>query len=608
MIPQIDTSSKALWKQRYRAPAIYYATIAAHAPERGLVWTNLSGSLQFHTWDVATGHLTQLTHTPGGHATFLQLSPDGQWLYYLMDVHGNEIGHYVRMAYAGGEPEDITPDLPPYSSFGFSFSRSGNRLGYLVAGEDGFTTYVVDVGAQGELSAPRQLYHCRTMADGPVFSADGSVALALTTEHTGKNEFSLLAFDAQSGERIAELWEGEGYSLNYPAPSPVVGDSRFVVTSNRSGIEQLALWDPRTGKFEALPVADIPGAQIPHSWSLDGKQLLFSTLHRAVQSLYLYDFAVGRVIKLAIPDGEYQPFFTPGRKLYSLWNDASHPSQLVELDPASGAKIRTVLAVGDPLPGKGFKSVSFPSSDGISIQGWLCVPDGEGPFPTILETHGGPTGVLGPGFNPGAQAWVDHGFAFLSINYHGSVTFGRDFEQSIWGNLGHWELEDMAAAHKWLVEQRIANLDAIFLTGWSYGGYLTLFGLSQRPDLWAGGMAGIAIADWAMMYEDSADTLRGYEEALFGCKPSDDPERYHRSSPIFYAENVRAPLLIIQGRNDSRTPARPMQAYEAKMKELGKNVTVHWFDTGHLGSFADVELGISHHEMMMSFARQVLGG
>lgn len=607
MIPQIDTSSKAIWKQRYRAPVIYYADIAPHAPERGLVWTNLSGSLQFHTWDVATGQLSQVTHTPGGHTTFLQLSPDGQWLYYLKDEHGNEIGHFVRIPYTGGEPEDITPDLPPYSTAGFSFSRSGNRLGYVVAGADGFSIYIMDVGEQGKLSAPRKLYHCPTMAFGPAFTADGSLAVVLTTEHTGKNEFSLLAFDAASGEKIAEWWEGEGYSLSSLTPSPVTGDSRFVLNTNRSGIEQLAIWNPHTGKSERLPVADIPGAQLPHSWSPDGKQLIFSTLHQAVQSLYMFDFTAGRLEKLSAPVGEYQPFFTPGKQLFALWTDAAHPYQLVELDPASGAILRTVLAVGDPLPGRSVKSVSFPSSDGIMIQGWLCVPDSKGPFPTILETHGGPTAVQGSGFNAGAQAWVDHGFAFLSINYHGSVTFGREFEQSIWGNLGHWELEDMVMAHKWLVEGGIADPDAIFLTGCSYGGYLTLFGLGKRPDLWAGGMAGIAIADWAMMYDDSADTLRGYEEALFGCKPSEDPERFHRSSPITYAENVHAPLLIIQGRNDTRTPARPMQAYEAKMKELGKDVTVHWFDAGHIGSFADMELSISHQEMMMSFARKVLG-
>ena len=102
------------------------------------------------------------------------------------------------------------------------------------------------------------------------------------------------------------------------------------------------------------------------------------------------------------------------------------------------------------------------------------------------------------------------------------------------------------------------------MTGWSYGGYLTLMGLGKRPDLWAGGMAGIAIADWTVQWEDTADTLRGYQEALFGGTQRDVPDRYRASSPISYAEQVRAPVLIIQGRNDTRTPARPVEMYERK--------------------------------------------
>jgi dipeptidyl aminopeptidase/acylaminoacyl peptidase len=160
----------------------------------------------------------------------------------------------------------------------------------------------------------------------------------------------------------------------------------------------------------------------------------------------------------------------------------------------------------------------------------------------------------------------------------------------------------MAAARNFLVREGIARADAIFLTGWSYGGYLTLLGLGKRPDLWAGGMAGIAIADWSVQWEDTADTLRGYQEALFGGTPKDVPERYRASSPITYAENVTAPLLIIQGKNDTRTPARPVQMYEQKMKALGKSIRVEWFETGHMGAFADTELGIHHQEMMMRFA------
>jgi dipeptidyl aminopeptidase/acylaminoacyl peptidase len=241
------------------------------------------------------------------------------------------------------------------------------------------------------------------------------------------------------------------------------------------------------------------------------------------------------------------------------------------------------------------------------IQGWLAVPAGPGPFPTILETHGGPTDVETETFSAGSQAWLDAGFAFLTINYRGSTTFGRAFERKIWGDLGHWEVDDMAAARDWLIEQGIARPDAILLTGWSYGGYLTLLGLGKRPELWAGGMAGIAIADWAVQYEDSADTLRGYQRALFEGTPEEKPEQYAASSPITYAERVSAPVLIIQGRNDTRTPARPIEMYEQRMKAIGKDIDVRWFDSGHLGSFAQVEQSIQFQEWMLRFAYRILG-
>lgn len=83
------------------------------------------------------------------------------------------------------------------------------------------------------------------------------------------------------------------------------------------------------------------------------------------------------------------------------------------------------------------------------------------------------------------------------------------------------------------------------------------------------------------MYEDEADTLRGYQRALFKGSPDERPEAHAKSSPITYVENVAAPLLVIQGSNDTRCPPRPMEAYEAKMKAAGKSIEVQWFEAGH---------------------------
>jgi dipeptidyl aminopeptidase/acylaminoacyl peptidase len=107
------------------------------------------------------------------------------------------------------------------------------------------------------------------------------------------------------------------------------------------------------------------------------------------------------------------------------------------------------------------------------------------------------------------------------------------------------------------------------------------------------------------MYEDAADTMRAYEVAFFGGTPQEKPEQYAASSPITYAEDVRAPVLIIQGRNDTRTPARQIEMYEAKLKSLGKPIEVHWYDAGHLG--AGMERDIQGQELMLRFAYKVLG-
>jgi len=240
------------------------------------------------------------------------------------------------------------------------------------------------------------------------------------------------------------------------------------------------------------------------------------------------------------------------------------------------------------------------------VQAWLILPEGEGPFPTIIETHGGPFGAATDQFSPSAMMWVDHGFAYCTVNYRGSTTFGKEFKNKIYHDLGNWEVEDVVAVHAWLVDNQIAIPNQVFMTGWSYGGFLTLQALGKYPDLWAGGLAGMAVADWILGHEDSTDALKAVDIAWFGGSPEEQPERYRASSPITYAENVRAPVLIIQGKNDTATPARQIEVYEQKMCELGKEIDVHWYEAGHGSSSTDVELIIAHHQIMLDFTLKVL--
>jgi Tol biopolymer transport system component/dienelactone hydrolase len=605
--PQLEDN--APWKERVRAPALFAPQVAPLAPDRGLVGSNRSGTVQWYAWDLPTGELRQLTDTPGGHANFPILSPDGRWVYYLQDSSGNEIGHYVRIPYDGGEPQDLTPDLPLYSSWTLTCSRAGNRLGFTAADAEGFHVYCADVKPDGTLGERRKIYHSSQMIGGLRLSHDGDVAVIMSTERTGKPQYCLLSFNVETGQQLAELWDGDENSLFLAEASPLPGAARFLALSTRTGFERPLIWDARTGERQDLAVSELSGAVMVFDWSADGEEILLHTLDQAQQQLYIYRQSDQTIMPLQSPPGSVNSaYFRPdSSEILIDWNTAAQPNRIIALDVQTGAVTRTVLAAGEVPPGHPWRSVTFPSSDGQMIQAWLALPEGEGPFPLVLSTHGGPAAVARDGFAPGAQMWLDHGFAFISVNYRGSTTFGRDFEQQIWGRPGELELEDMVAARNWLVAEGIADPGAILLTGGSYGGYLTLLGLGRRPDLWAGGMATVPIADWAAMYEDESESLRGYHKALFGGTPDETPEQHRISSPITYVENVQAPVLILQGRNDTRTPARPVEQYEARMRSLGKEIQVHWYDTGHAGSSTSVDERILQQELMLRFAYRVLG-
>jgi dienelactone hydrolase len=600
------------WESRFRAPAILLSAIAPNDPSRGLISSNASGAVQLYTWAPETGQLTQLTHEPLGRIIG-ELSPDGRWACYLRDNGGNELGHFVALPTDGGAEVDMTPGLAAYAGEVLVFSRHGGIVGFVTVSDD---TFVARVGRfdAGRVTDLRAVHSTRAGVFAMALSADGSFLVLSSSHRSSGLEFSLLTVDATTGDPGPELWDGPGTSLVVSGCSPVSGDQRILATTNRTGQERALVWDRATNARIDLPDDAPPGDMLPLDWSPDGERVLLCRIDRAVQSLYIWELQDKRVRPLDHPVGAFigyrrqnASYFHPGRdEIVARWEDFASPRRLIGLDPVTGRMTRTLIDAGIVPPGAAFTSEEIPTGDGGSVQAWLARPAGPAPYPVILSTHGGPTAASLPNFDPQAQAYVDAGFAVLHLNYHGSTTFGREFEQSIWGRLGELELQDMAAANAWLIEQGIGRPDAIFLTGWSYGGYLTLLALGRLPDLWAGGMAGVAIADWRMNYEDSTDLLRGYQRMLFNGEPEDPgvAEAYRAGSPLTYVDDVRAPVLIIQGRNDTRTPARPVEVYVQRLRDRGHPVEIDWFDAGHTGG--DDELSIEQTRRIIEFARSVL--
>ena len=620
MFSPIQLEDNAPWRQRFRCNSLGYVYVAPNNASRGIVCASLKGpTKRFLAWDTSSGDLRPLLpehETP----SYAWLAPEGEYLYYLKDDKGSELGHIVRVPFDGGPAEDLTPELPPYTLRGFDISRNGARLAFDAVYDNRYWFYIVELETGGAPYAPRLVYSAPEETWACHLSYAGKL-LAVKSTHRAPHSrrYAVLVFDTTSGEQAAELWDGFDFSVEPVQFSPLRGDERLLATSTASGALLPLLWDPRSDERRDFAVPSTESSILPLDWSSDGSKILVQTKTQAHEGLFIYDLDNENLLPLQHRPGSFRgqagtfhtgtaaSFFAPDGTVWAQWSDAAHPSQLLSLTAADQPK--PVLPVPDCPPGHPWRSVSFPSSDGVSIQAWLGLPSSsdasEGPFATILHVHGGPSGAVSNAFDATSQSWLDHGFAFLTVNYRGSTGFGRDFQEKINGDVGRWELEDMLAARGWLIEQGIADPERILLEGGSYGGFLTVWALSQEPDLWAGGVAPVAIVDWTMNYEDSSAAMKGWARMIFDGTPSEKPELYRDRSPLTHAASIQAPLLIFQGRRDSRATPRQMEHFARKMEASKKDFTLVWLDGGHGSTSAATAEHVQ--ETHLKFAYRVLG-
>lgn len=423
-----DITPDAVWKQRYRVAQINFSQIATQSPDRGAVISNRDGTSQLYAWDVLTGSLRQITHVPTG-VLLGFISVDGRYLYYHQDVDGNEIGHLVRVPFEGGEPEDLTPNLPPYSSFTFlTESGDGHTQGLVAASESTFQIFTIQDNTY------KLLFKSGAPTDSPQFSYHGEIAIVANAERSGQNAYSLIAFNVPSGERIGELFDANASitpTFLY-AFSPFQDDARVLASTDKSGYNRPLIWNPKTGERIDIPLLELDGECYPLGWSPDGKDILFYQSAQAKFQLFRYTLHTQTLTRLQHPTGAiFGAYYMPSGDIFLQLTNASQPMNVMALDGRTGSSKGVILKAEDAPSGHTWQSVTFPTTDGTSIQGWLVKPEGDGPFPTILHTHGGPSWAQPEMYHAEIQAWVNHGLALLSVNYRGSTTFGKTFERAI---------------------------------------------------------------------------------------------------------------------------------------------------------------------------------
>jgi dipeptidyl aminopeptidase/acylaminoacyl peptidase len=210
-------------------------------------------------------------------------------------------------------------------------------------------------------------------------------------------------------------------------------------------------------------------------------------------------------------------------------------------------------------------------NEGLSVQGWLLTPIGvpaDKKLAMITEVHGGP-GAANEPFFVGAgyvKKLLDAGYALFLPNPRGSFGQGEAFTLGNVRDLGHGDLRDILAGVT--AAEAVAPIDEhrLGLTGWSYGGFMTMWGVTQTNRFRAA-VAGAGIANWQSYYGENG--IDAWMIPFFGASVYDDPQIYARSSPINFIKNVRTPTLEVVGERDIECPAPQTQEFWHALTDLG---------------------------------------
>ena len=223
--------------------------------------------------------------------------------------------------------------------------------------------------------------------------------------------------------------------------------------------------------------------------------------------------------------------------------------------------------------------IEYKSRDGLTIHGYLTLPKGETidsakNLPVVVNPHGGPWARDSWGYNPQIQFLANRGYAVFQMNFRGSTGYGTEFMQCSFKEWGKKMQDDVTDGTQWLIDKGIADSERIAIYGGSYGGYATLMGLIREPDLYAAGIDYVGVSNLFTFMETIPPYWKPMLKIMYEMvgDPVADSLLFVENSPVFHADEIKAPLFIAQGKNDPRVNIDEADQMVAAMKERGIEV------------------------------------
>jgi len=270
-----------------------------------------------------------------------------------------------------------------------------------------------------------------------------------------------------------------------------------------------------------------------------------------------------------------------------------------------------------PLPGVTSGDLSrgelktFRRRDGQQVHGVYYPPRNarfRGPQraspPALVLAHGGPTAMTDAGLKMRVQFYTSRGFAVFDVNYSGSSGYGRAYRERLDGQWGIADVEDCAAAARYLAKARLADSGKIAISGGSAGGYTTLMALATT-DAFAAGSSHYGISDLALLLAHTHKFESGYLHRLMGTSPKSWKKVFAKRSPINLIDGITAPAILFQGLDDKVVPPEQSRLIVDKLRRRGIDVAYHEF-AGEGHGFRNAETIVAVLEAELAFLRRAL--
>ena len=574
-----------------------------------LVTSNESGIYNVYTIASGGGLPEPVTHSDTSSIFAISFFPDDDRILFRSDNNGNEIYH-IFMRDTDGTVTDLTPDEGARSSFygwahdkqSFFFTSNKRDERFMDLYEmsiDDFEAEMLYENTEGysisALSPNRQylalsrsittsinelyLYDLKNEELIPIspedpnssygatdFSLDNETFYYITNEG---DEFSyLVKYDIASGEK-EKMYE-EDWDVSYAYFS--YNEKYLVIGVNEDGRTQIRLFDAKTMnpvEFPEIDAGEISSVRI----SRDETMMSFSAgSSRSTSDIYTYNFKTGDVVKLT-----------------STLNP--------EIDPDD-------LVAG--------KVVRYESFDGTEIPAIFYMPHQafeKNKVPALVWVHGGPGGQSTLYYRPLIQYLVNHGYAVIAVNNRGSSGYGKTFYRMDDRNHGEGDLMDCIYAKNYLHSTGMVDTTKVGIIGGSYGGYMVMQALTDKPEAFAVGVNLFGVTNWLRTLKSIPPWWESFKNALYEemGDPAVDSARLYRISPLFHAHKIQRPVMVLQGAQDPRVLQVESDEIVEAARANGVPVEYVLFeDEGH--GFVKKENQIEANGKILEFLNEYLKG